>query len=867
MDDSDDYVFDDIVLDAQALALLDQEEQKYLQRPDTASQNLIAIPIAPEGHVNKRHKTSTGWAPGIGANVSSDNAYDDLPEISLRGDGTYGIGGRMSGQVTRGQILDNGNRQDGPVQVNTSNSRGSNAHASGSRLNASRQSNVQQKRPLPSENRFQGQSNYVPSNQDINRIHVQMVELQKKYDEMREENSKMQMTLKAAIDVKLAKEGEVSILRRNIEKASQNHAAQLSQLRAEKEKVEQKQFQVQKELKDELERLRSQMVFKQQELDSSMRKVPGSVRAKKVTRDIPSTPLQVTASMNIWHGGASQVQGSKKIDETPIRAPRFAVTSKFSPSKQSRRPPEKGRNLPGFQNAFETSTPIFSPSKKMDKGKGKAEDDFAIFGNEDLPNIFPSQPMFGSTNHTPRPKLKTTDSQVLKQDVDRIPLFMGSDKYAFSQTTNRYMDAAPTDSDEDALMDVAENFEAVNWKSELCRIILTHCHPSSEMSTFQQILGFTERTKNPGDYAASCSRILEVISNSKSLRESQQLHYLAILMNLMHRLVLSIPMFHSVLLSSHISSSGDEITIVNLISRVILENLEPTKNHLNKDQIATETISLLQLLCFQADPEFINGIQSFVQNNTALLLMLHTAQPNWLLEKSALVLVLLSTHHTLLTAILGMSPSTDKKPTDGDSIKNSFIDKLCSLLVDTNRPPTENFKIYILMFLAQILVAHPTTHSILVGSNVLIPSLVLYISHLCIPLFEESEQLVTSTEATSSYVKALNQAIFLLYHLIFGHDPFLDLRQKLQQAPHRAFNNINDIFIVSFGRLAYCDSFNWMEPDTRQEVEYLVDISRDIFEVMVEGPEGESVWAAFQLEPDDAMDEEQMEASLIGGNG
>lgn len=35
---------------------------------------------------------------------------------------------------------------------------------------------------------------------------------------MREENSKMQLSLKAAVDVKLAKEGEVSILRRNIEK-------------------------------------------------------------------------------------------------------------------------------------------------------------------------------------------------------------------------------------------------------------------------------------------------------------------------------------------------------------------------------------------------------------------------------------------------------------------------------------------------------------------------------------------------------------------------------------------------------------------------------------------------------------------------
>lgn len=187
MADSDDYGFDDIVLDDQALALLDQEEQKYLQRPNAASQNPIVTPIAPEGHVNKRHKTTTGWTPGIGANLTSNDAYDDLPEISLRGDGSYGIGGRMVVQANRGQLVDHRNRQNGPAQTTTSHSRASNAHASGSRPYASRQvipPIVQQKRSFPSENRFQGQSSHVPPNQDVDRLQAQMTELQKRLDEV-----------------------------------------------------------------------------------------------------------------------------------------------------------------------------------------------------------------------------------------------------------------------------------------------------------------------------------------------------------------------------------------------------------------------------------------------------------------------------------------------------------------------------------------------------------------------------------------------------------------------------------------------------------------------------------------------------------
>ncbi|KAJ7901937.1 hypothetical protein B0H14DRAFT_1261277 [Mycena olivaceomarginata] len=77
MDGSDDYFsFEDIVLDDQTLAVLDSEEQKYLSQ-------------APPP---KRQRTDKGWKP---APVQSRATIDDndLPEISVHGDGSYAFRG------------------------------------------------------------------------------------------------------------------------------------------------------------------------------------------------------------------------------------------------------------------------------------------------------------------------------------------------------------------------------------------------------------------------------------------------------------------------------------------------------------------------------------------------------------------------------------------------------------------------------------------------------------------------------------------------------------------------------------------------------------------------------------------------------
>jgi hypothetical protein len=80
MDGSDDYFTDDIVFDEEALAVLDSEEQKYLTQ--------TVVSARPP---TKRQRTESGWNPGLGNRFGSQDEIEDLPEISLRDDGSYRV--------------------------------------------------------------------------------------------------------------------------------------------------------------------------------------------------------------------------------------------------------------------------------------------------------------------------------------------------------------------------------------------------------------------------------------------------------------------------------------------------------------------------------------------------------------------------------------------------------------------------------------------------------------------------------------------------------------------------------------------------------------------------------------------------------
>jgi hypothetical protein len=90
----------------------------------------------------------------------------------------------------------------------------------------------------------------------------------------------------------------------------------------------------------------------------------------------------------------------------------------------------------------------------------------------------------------------------------------------------------------------------------------------------------------------------------------------------------------------------------------------------------------------------------------------------------------------------------------------------------------------------------------------------------------------------------------LLLHYVVFRTPKgpASLRARLQAAPPRHFNGIGHQFVVALGRLSFAEPPDEVSVSDRVLLEQLADPARDVMDLVVAGPESESVWSLFQDE-------------------
>ncbi|KAF5354663.1 hypothetical protein D9756_005378 [Leucocoprinus leucothites] len=870
MDDIDDYFDDDLVLDDRTLAILDREEKKYLsQRPQQPPP-----PLA----VTKKQKTRDGWSPGVGSRAR-EHDFDDLPEISVTVDGNYGF---TDSTLTSGSS----NQSQPPRQATQPNApppRGPN-HPNPRFLPPAQPVHIP---PRPAVSTITNRSSPIPSsrpripdraiptvsngNGPQPGFQTKIAELQVQLQELRNENQKVQAALREATDIRYVKEGEVSILRKNIEQTARNHATEIAKMKAAREELEAKQKQMERQMKEETERLKTQFMFKQHELEASLRRPP-SARGARINKNAPATPVRVPAQISAWR--ISQDTG---IGQRLSQTPRQDTSSKPSPRavRVSRRSPEGTKRsafLPGFQNSFVT-TPL-KPDTKFDlKGKGRD------LGREESIEIsyHPSQRLT-PTVATPVHQ-RSTNGFEFEDNPDATPISDDPMPHIDEDGDSVMLDGSPEEVAEEV-----EPIEPLNRKIELSRIILTHTHKDANETTFQTLIGIPHITGLSEARARECIQaaqsIMLALSNPADdadyeLCFRQVTKYLTVilrcllgvdpcfpaaaLLSLLRSLAVLLPNFNKILESENEDGPLLFVTLLDLLDHLTAVSSDTATLCIN------ELILLLESILSHIPDETVSRLTLIPQGLNSLFSLLSPSQPCEILECLSRVFLLLTTCNLIHAQILALLP--DGNPEISGKKDSTFVHYLCTYLLDNfGSSLAQNLNTYsnLVGCFAQLSLSQAEQ---LVQSNTIVPTLTYMIAEMSMKLWTDDGSSFTESESRL-IIRFISQNLFLLHYLIYSSEPTIRLHDKLQHYSHQNLNNLVHMFVVSFGQLSYADPPDWIDGEGKAELECLVDTARDLLDLAVDGPEGDSVWEAYQMEPDSESetDDEEREARLMDSN-
>lgn len=700
--------------------------------------------------------------------------------------------------------------------------------------------------PTGSQHRSTLRERYAP-------VRDELESLRSEVEELKRRNAEQQRTLDQAVNEKRAKLGEVEILRANLQKATTAHNEETAKLRVAKENLEAAQVAAQKKQEAELERLRTQLVFKQHEIEASRKAVP---------RAPPSSQAPAPSQMPRWD-----------VPSTPRRQqhrpPAAQSPSPHHHQKRSAPGPSKVRAaLPGFVNAF-----AMPPPKKA-KGTARAH----------ASHFEPSQGMRERDLDSP-PRTQTDEYM----EVDRH--YGGSQVGIIADypEVDLYMDLgddvrAPQPRHVASSSRAAKPFDWLGWMRQL---VLAHSMSPIAPSTIQFLL-----TQPPFDakhattFPLACTSLIDAVAASaggydpiarvvvdslaqivNTLLISVRLKPLVSTLNLLAVLVISLPSFAMNLLKP---TNGP--AFLEIMCKMIVDLLQPSNTNSKEEErelyltVAREVFGLLDAIIYSLPSEHHHQLAIIPQTANVLTTMLSNHQPISFLECSARTLSYLSTRTGLFRPL--MSFTDDVPESARDFSKLPQVDRMCALLIDPTRTGVKGHSIRasVLTTLVSLAMAHDDALTILSESPFFIPSLVALLADLSTAVWEEEPELVASPELLSETIAGIARGVLLLHYVVFRAPKGpASLRARLQAAPPRHFNGIGHQFVVALGRLSFAEPPDEVSAQDRGWLEQLADPARDVMDLVMVGPESESVWSLFQEDEDEGQEGSERQKSTDRG--
>jgi len=332
-----------------------------------------------------------------------------------------------------------------------------------------------------------------------------------------------------------------------------------------------------------------------------------------------------------------------------------------------------------------------------------------------------------------------------------------------------------------------------------------------------------------------------------------------------------------------------------------LHHDKQTNTHQTKRLLVEETLSLLEVLIWSCPDDDVPLLSTIPHTPILLTTLTSPLRPSWVLRRGVRMLSFLASHSCLYPHFL-VSPDNSGDGKAGEAGNVKHIEQLASLLVGNGNgdgiETLTSLREDILTFFATLSISHPDARSSLLRSYTLIPSIVLFLANVSSSLWEEDEELVTTSmmseekgkgKKVNSIISLCSQTISLLYFLLCSPFPtpsppthITPSSQPSSQPPQLPtydinkfhnmtgpFNGIFHIYILTFGRFSFADPPEWVDEEGKVILEYVADMARELLELGIDGPELEMIWGAFQFDPDSAKKGRVMrdEFDEEGGDG
>ncbi|KAH9851384.1 hypothetical protein C2E23DRAFT_830696 [Lenzites betulinus] len=751
--------------------------------------------------------------------------------------------------------------------------------------------------------------------QSDRRLRLELDSLKAQFEQLLKDNEDRKKAVEEERNARYAKEGEVSILRKNMEKTAKDHAAEVARIKAAREMAEAAQAQLRKEMAEERERLRTELMFKRHELETSYRKTPHA-KNKRIDNQVPFSPVSAATQRRQGISAAGgQFVGPSSVFETPSR-PRINRLVPTSPERQANgSPPKIPVRLPGFFNAFQPSPlkanlsfsqqPHSTPANARSKGKQRVEQlSFNAQAHPPEDEFFNPTPTQGRPliHLPPSPPTLELHGQSLVPDVDEQPDASGPSSSAEPTTSSPVQeDGEMKDEAKTTQLDeLAEPLLTPDWIKELQRIVLTHkCH-GSQQPTLQMLMNHpiaaSTLTDRAQEYSVQSAQLLESLgmASDKLARPDDMIHTveqrlsamgrilcsagsvvpLAALLDLVRAAALFVPSFVSLALSP----IDDPPPLLLMLCETVREHLTPQGRDMSESQsqLAAEVLGLLEVIFWYTPPDYATQLTVFIRAKGVLPTLIHSSQPTWLLSRTIRALTLAASYPELWKHILSFPyPETPEEEAAAKSFARiPHIEEIASFFTDRARdcPECRPLRYAVLNLVTTLAVAHADSLFLLLQSHTLLPSIIVFLHNITTPLWEEDEAFMDDPQLIAWTIQTMKRTVLLLYYLMKNADSSrVNLRQKLMFPPRRFSNALWHIFTVSLGRFCYASPPEWVGLENLQMIDQISDVSKEVLEVVVDGPELESIWAAFQVDdnvPDSPRttqyDEDEIEPGYSG---